>query len=355
VKLSINQILYRGVEQEASDVHITVGLPPMMRVEGTWIPYDCACVLPQDSERLVLEVLGRERMKEFAQKKEYDLSYSIEGGGRFRVNVFWQRGSMGMAIRILPYDMPNFEQLGLPVEVMQDLCNLPNGIVLICGQTGSGKSTTLAAMLSYINQTKNRHIVTIEDPIEFLHNHDHSIIDQREVYSDTSSFASAMKHVLRQSPDVVMIGEVRDQDTVRTAVALAESGHLVLTSTHAGEAVHGLIRLVDMFPASQQQEIRVSLSLVLRGMVIQQLLNSEKQHRRVLACEVLLSTPAVSNLIREGKFQLIQSHLQTKQGLGMCSMNNTLAQLLQSEEISLELAMSRSRNPAELQALMEYN
>ncbi len=355
MKLTINQILSTGVQHESSDVHITVGLPPMMRVEGKWRPFDCACVSPADSERLAREVLGKDRMSEFEQVREFDLSYSIEGVGRFRINVFWQRGSVGMAVRILPYEMPDFEQLGLPVKVMQDLCNLPNGIVLICGPTGSGKSTTLAAMISYINQTRNRHIVTIEDPIEFLHDHDHCIIDQREVNTDTSSFSIAMKHVLRQSPDVVMIGEIRDQDTVRTAMALAESGHLVLTTTHAGEAVQGLIRLVDMFPASQQQEIRVSLSLVLRAMLIQQLLIGEKRRRRVLACEVMLSTPAVNNLIREGKFQLIQSHLQTNQDLGMCSMNNALAQLLLQQEISADTAMSRSRNPAELQALMEYN
>jgi twitching motility protein PilT len=261
---------------------------------------------------------------------------------------------MGVAVRILPYSVPGFEALGLPGQVMRDLCGMPNGIVLICGPTGSGKSTTLAAMVSYINSTCVRHIVTIEDPIEFLHQHQKSIVDQREVGSDTDTFADAMRHVLRQSPDVVLVGEIRDPETVQTALMIAETGHLVLSTIHTGEASQGLSRVVDMFPSDQEREIRVSLSLVLRAMIIQQLLPGLKERRRVLACEVMLVNPAIRNLIREGKFEHVYSQIQTRHDIGMRTMNASLAQLWREGEISPDVALAKSANVPELKALMEH-
>ena len=300
MEAAFDDVLADAVRQNASDVHCTVGLPVQVRVHGRWHNYDGVVLSAEDCQQVARHFLGPERMDEFMTRKEWDLSYSVSGLGRFRVNVFVQRGSVGVAVRVLPYGVLDFAELGLPPDILRNLCDVPHGMVLTCGPTGSGKSTTLAAMVSYINRTRKSHIVTIEDPIEFLHHHEESIVDQREVGTDTGSFAAAMRHVLRQSPDVVLVGEIRDRDSVRTALMIAETGHLVLSSIHTGEATQGLSRLTDMFPPDQQREIRVSLSLVLRGMIVQQLLPGLKQRPRVLATEVMLVNPAIRNLIRPG-------------------------------------------------------
>lgn len=351
----LDDILAEAVKRGASDVHFTVGVPPQLRIEGEWHALGDEPLGPGACERIVAAVLGDSRLEELRIARDLDLSYSVPSLGRFRINVFHQRGSVGVAIRVLPFSIPAFAELGLPAPTMQRLCVAPNGLVLVCGPTGSGKSTTLASMVNYINRTRKRHIVTIEDPIEFLHDHDQSIVDQREVGSDTNSFLDAMKHVLRQSPDVVLVGEIRDADTVRTALMLAETGHLVLSSIHTGEVTQGLSRLCDMFPSDQQQEIRVSLSLVLRGMVVQQLLPvTGSENRRVLASEILLPHASVRHLIREGKFQQVYSELQTRQDMGMRTMNVSLLQLCRAGRISKQVAMDKSPNPIELRSLMEH-
>ena len=351
----MDEILTEGVKRKASDVHFTAGIPPQVRVDGEWRPYADTVLSAADCAVVALKLLGEKRMTEFLVKKECDVSYSIPGVGRFRVNVFLQRSSIGAAVRILPYTVLDFEGLGLPGKVVRELCEMPNGMVLICGPTGSGKSTTLAAMIQHINTNRREHIVTIEDPIEFLHQHNKSIVDQREVGADTDSFADAMRHVLRQSPDVVLVGEIRDPESVHTALMIAETGHLVFSTIHSGEAAQGLSRLVDMFPSDQEREIRVSLSLVLRAMIVQQLLPGLKERRRVLACEVMLVDAAIRSLIREGKFEHVYSQIQTRHDVGMRTMNSSLMSLWRAGEISGDLALAKSANVKELKALMEHS
>ena len=349
-----DEILAWAATRGASDVHFTVGLPPQVRLGGDWTSYDDEELSAEQCSRVAAHVLGEERMAELPGKKEFDLCYSLAERGRFRVNVFIQMGSVGVAVRVLPGRIPSFDELGLPAATMRDLCKTPNGIVLVSGPTGSGKSTTLASMIAYINETSKRHIITIEDPVEFVHEHRKSIVDQREVGGDTNSFAMAMRHVLRQSPDVVLIGEIRDAETLRTALLVAETGHLVLSSIHTGEATQGLSRIVDMFPHDQESEVRLTLSLVLRAMIVQHLLPGLKDRRRVLACEVLLTNAAIRNLIREAKFEQIYSQMHTRQREGMRTMNSSLLQLWRAGEISRETALAVSTNVNELLALVEH-
>lgn len=351
MRSELTDILKAAVERRASDVHFTAGIPPQMRVDGEWLDNPGNVLSPADCKDVALQFLGDERMRVFLEQQEHDSSHSIKGVGRFRVNVFFQRGSVGVAVRVLPYEIPEFNSLGLPESTMADLCELPHGLVLVCGPTGSGKSTTLASMVSHINRHFKRHIVTIEDPVEYMHRHVRSIVEQREIGSDSASFAAAMRHVLRQSPDVVLVGEIRDAESVRTALMIAETGHLMLTTIHTGEVAQGLSRIVDMFPSHQLRDVRVSLSLVLRGMLVQQLLPGLKR-RRVLACEIMLSNPAMCNLIREGKFEQIHTQIHTRRESGMMTMNGALAQLCLAGEISEETALSKSTNVQELKALL---
>ena len=356
MKQTFDRILKEAARRGASDVHFTVGIPAQLRVEGEWSAFDDHCLDREHCDELVAALLSPQKLERFQARMEIDLSYSIAGVGRFRINLFFQRGSGAVAVRVLPYRLPSFEELGLPAAIMTDLCNVPHGLVLVCGPTGSGKSTTLAAMIAHMNRTRKNHIVTIEDPIEFLHDHEESIVDQREIGTDSLSFHEAMKHVLRQSPDVVLVGEVRDSESVKTALMLAETGHLVLTTIHTGEATQALSRLSDMFPAEQQAEIRVSLSLVLRGMIVQQLLPScRKDRRRVLAIELLRANAAIRNLIRTGQFQQIYSLLQTQQSTGMRTMNMSLLDLLAKKEIVREVALTKSPKPAELETMIGHH
>ena len=343
--------LTAAVEQRASDVHFTTGLPPQLRVDGEWLSRGETALTPADCEDIARQFLDEDAMRAFGERKEHDSSRSVKGVGRFRVNAFRQRGSVGVAVRVLPYEVPGFEELGLPAGTMAELCELPHGLVLVCGPTGSGKSTTLAAMVSHINRSFKRHIMTIEDPVEYMHRHEQSIVEQREIGTDSNSFAEAMRHVLRQSPDVVLVGEIRDAESVRTALMIAETGHLVLTTIHTGEAAQGLSRIVDMFPSHEIRDVRVSLSLVLRGMVVQQLLPGVSR-RRVLACEVMMSSPAIRNIIREGKFEQVHTHIHTSRELGMQTMNASLAQLCLDGVISAGTAIGKSTNVQELNALL---
>jgi twitching motility protein PilT len=354
-KDGMDALLAHAKQLDASDVHFTAGLPVQIRVRGAWQNLGDVRLAAADCE-VVGQALCRsqEAWERFRKEQEYDTAYSIAGVGRFRVNLFFQRGSVGAACRSLPIDIPYFEDLGLPEERMEELSSLPHGLVLVCGATGSGKSTTLAAMVGYINRTRRAHIVTIEDPIEFLHRHGQSIVDQREVGLDTHSFTAAMRHALRQSPDVVLIGEIRDAETVRTAVMLAETGHLVLSSLHSAEASQALSRLTDIFPTDQQEEIRVTLAAVLRAILVQQLLPGRAaDHGLVLAYELLLGNGAVQATIRQGRFEQLYSQMQTMQQEGMSTMNQSLLALLRQEEITPETALARSPRLKEMQQLLK--
>jgi twitching motility protein PilT len=350
----MDSLLTLAAHLNASDVHFTTGLPVQVRVKGVWQNFGEARLTMADCEAVGRALSRDEKAWErFLENREHDTSYSIAGVGRFRVNLFFQRGSVGAACRSLPVDIPYFEDLGLPEERLEKLSDLQHGLVLVCGPTGSGKSTTLAAIVGHINRTRRAHIVTIEDPIEFLHRHGMSIVDQREVGLDTHSFTAAMRHALRQSPDVVLVGEIRDAETVRTAVMLAETGHLVLSSLHSAEASQALSRLTDIFPPDHQEEIRVSLAAVLRAVLVQQLLPGSAPGRAlVLAYELLLGNAAVQASIRQGRFEQLYSQMQTMQQEGMVTMNQSLLTLLREGQISQETALTHSPRLKELEQLI---
>jgi twitching motility protein PilT len=336
------------VEKKASDLHITVGLAPQLRVNGKLIVLiDLPPLTPQDTKELVYSILTEEQIALFEQKKELDTSIGIKNLGRFRINVYKQRGSIGMAVRLLPFKIPTLEELGLP-RAAKIFADKPNGLVLITGATGSGKSTTLASMIEYINLKCSCHIISIEDPIEYLHRHNKSTINQRELGTDTSSFQEAIKHVFRQDPNIVLIGELRDLETIKGALTLAETGHLIFGTLHTIDAVHAINRIVDVFPPYQQQQVRMQLSMVLVGIVVQQLIPRKDGNGRVLAVEVMTVIPAIQNLIRENNLHQIYSLIQMGKKYDMCTMNQSLAELYNKDLITWEEAYSRSTNPQEL-------
>lgn len=324
--LDIDTILHAAAEAGASDVHLSVGLPPVFRIHGElqvqrqWDPLD-----PDIASHLARQLTG-ERWEEFQQRGEIDLAYSLPGVSRFRVNVFYQRGSVGVAVRLIPREIPNLEGLGLP-PVIADLARKEHGLVLVTGPTGSGKSTTLAAMVDCINRERSCHIITLEDPIEYLHQHRRSIVNQREVGADTRSFAAALRAALRQDPDVILVGEMRDLETIATAITAAETGHLVLATLHTSSAVQSIDRIIDVFPPHQQGQIRLQLADTLAGVITQRLIPRVDRKGRVAAVEVLIATPAVKNLIREGKTHQIISSMQTGARYGMQTMEMALRQL----------------------------
>ncbi|MDN5327224.1 MAG: twitching motility protein PilT [Moorella sp. (in: firmicutes)] len=325
--LDIETILVAAAAAGASDVHISAGLPPVFRVNGElqvqrqWEPLDL-----EMTARLVRPVVG-DKWEVFREQGEIDLAYSLPGVSRFRVNVFHQRGSVGAAIRLIPREIPGLESLGLP-PVVAELAGRQHGLILVTGPTGSGKSTTLAAMVDKINRERSCHIITLEDPIEYLHQHRRSIVNQREVGSDTRSFASALRAALRQDPDVILVGEMRDLETIATAITAAETGHLVLATLHTSSAVQSVDRIVDVFPPHQQGQVRIQLADTLEGVITQQLLPRADRKGRVAAVEVLIATPAVKNLIREGKTHQIVSSMQTGARYGMQTMEMALRQLI---------------------------
>jgi twitching motility protein PilT len=344
-------VLLEVMERNASDLHLTAGSPPMMRLHGRLHELDYPRLTPQMTREVIYSILTNDQRQRLETDWQVDLAYSIPGKARFRVNAYFQRAALSAALRLIPQDMPKLGSLGVP-PVLEDLTKKPRGFVLVTGPTGSGKSTTLAAMLDLINESRQEHILTIEDPIEFLHKHNKCIVNQRELGADAKSFALGLKAGLRQDPDVILVGEMRDLETISTALTAAETGHLVFATLHTQDTAQTVDRIVDVFPPDQQQQVRVQLSVALQGIVTQQLLPRADGQGRVVACEVLTPTPAVRNLIREGKTHQIYSALQTGGSFGMQTMDASLAQLVRQHKITRELAESRSSAPEELRRLM---
>ena len=332
--LDIKNIISAAIEREASDIHLTVGIPPSIRVDGQLIQIpDHERLMPEDTKKLADELMDDYARDKFELKGEVDFSYSIVGFGRFRVNVYKQRGTVSMALRTVPLSVPSVDDLGLP-PILKELAMKKRGLVLVTGPTGSGKSTTLAAMIDHMNKHRNGHIITLEDPIEYLHRHGKSIINQREVGHDTFSYADALRAALRQDPDVILIGEMRDLETISTAVTAAETGHLVLSTLHTIGAVQTIDRIIDVFPPDQQQQIKVQLASVLEGVISQQLIKKADNKGRIAALEIMLANAAIRNHVREGKTHQILSALQTGRKHGMVTMDAYLTELYRQGLIS---------------------
>lgn len=348
---TLPQLLKALVDQNGSDLHISVDSPPRLRLDGALYPLDVPALTPQDTMKLCYSVLTEEQKKNFEEHSELDLAFSVKGLARFRANIYFQRGTVAGAFRVIPYEIKSLKSLNLP-PILERLCNLPRGLVLVTGPTGSGKSTTLAAMIDYINETRTDHIVTIEDPVEFMHNHKSSLINQREVGGDTKSFARALKSALRQDPDVVLVGELRDLETVSLAITTAETGHLVFATLHTNSCVSTLNRLIDVFPAEQQLQVRTQLALNLQA-TISQLLLPAQGGGRCLAMEVMIPNAAVRNLIREDKFHQIYSSMQTGQdSSGMQTLNQSLLGLVERRLITAAEAIEVSNETQELEMLL---
>jgi pilus retraction protein PilT len=343
---NINDLLLKALELKASDLHITTSLPPIYRINGALVPLENAEPLtPENTEHLVSQLLFRESYEKLlADKGEVDFSYVLTNLSRFRVNVFRQRQTLAAAIRILMPEAPSIDQLCLP-GVLKNLALKPRGLILVTGPTGSGKSTTLAAMVRHINDSRKCHILTIEDPIEYLHKHNYSIINQREVGDDTQTFANALRSALREDPDVILVGEMRDLETISTALTASETGHLVLSTLHTSSAAQTIDRTIDVFPPYQQQQVRIQLAAVLQGIICQQLLPSLDGSGRIAAMEVLIANNAIRNMIREGKTHQIDTVVQTGLKAGMTPMDLDLANLVKRKAVSMEEASARCINP----------
>ncbi|MGZ5425772.1 MAG: type IV pilus twitching motility protein PilT [Thermoanaerobaculia bacterium] len=345
---TLHQLLKTLVERGGSDLHITTNSPPMIRVDGDLIPLDYPPLAVPETKQLAYSILTDVQKHRFEEQLELDLSFGVKGLARFRGNCFLQRGAVSAVFRQIPYEILGFRELGIP-SVVEGLCNKPRGLVLVTGPTGSGKSTTLATMLDKINREHPKHIVTIEDPIEFLHTHKRCIVNQRELHADTHSFPNALKAVLREDPDIVLVGEMRDLETMEMALRVAETGHLTLATLHTNSAVQTMNRIIDAFPANQQPQVRAQLSFVLEGILCQSLLPRASGKGRCMAMEILIPTPAIRNLIREDKLHQVYSMMQTGQNkYGMQTFNQSLATLVHRRVISQEFAMSTSSLPDEL-------
>ena len=351
-EVHIDDCLRRVVELGGSDLHLTAGSPPMIRLRGELSPLTEWEKLDGNQIRqMVYEIITQKQRERFEDELELDTSHSIPGVGRFRVNVLVQRDSVGTVIRVIPHEIVPLGALGLPGAIAQ-FGELTRGLVLVTGPTGSGKSTTLASLVDMINSTKPVHIMTVEDPIEFLHSHKRAVVNQREVGEDTHSFAAALKHVLRQDPDVILVGEMRDLETISTALTAAETGHLVFATLHTQDAPQTIDRVIDVFPAHQQQQVRVQLATSLQGVVTQQLVPLQGDSGRTVATEVLVATPAIRNLIREAKVHQIYSAMQAGARYGMRTMDQSLAELVRSGRVTFEVAQERAANPEDLRRLL---
>ncbi len=348
----LKSALSNMISVNASDLHITSDMPLHYRIDEKLTPVNDKKLSSDDVKTMVYSLLSDLQIDKFEKELELDFSFSIEKVARFRVNVFRQRGKIGCAIRLIPIEIRNFEQCGLPEDTVKNFCSKPKGLVLVTGATGSGKSTSLAAMVDYINENKPCHIITVEDPIEFVHKNKKAIVDQREVFSDTTSFAQSLKHVLRQDPDVILIGELRDLETIESALVIAETGHLVFATLHTSDCVQTMNRVIDVFPGYQQQQIRTQLSFVLLGVLSQQLLPKAKGKGRALAVEVLVANHAVRSLVRESKIHQVYSAIQTSQREGMKTMNQALVELHAKGVITKEEAILRSIYPDEIKNLI---
>ncbi len=350
--VSMDDLLKLTVEKKGSDLHLSAGVPPMARIHGNLVDLEYPRLTPDNVSDLLQQVLEPFQQEVLQENWELDFSYSVPGIARFRGNVMFQRGSLSVSLRVVPYEVPDLDELGLP-GVVKDLCKLSRGLVLVTGPTGSGKSTTLASMINLINQTRRESIVTVEDPIEFLHKHNKSSVRQREVGIDTKSFPAALRHVLRQDPDVILIGEMRDLDSIAIALTAAETGHLVFSTLHTQTAPLTISRIVDVFQDQRREQIRQQLSNTLQGVISQQLLPTTDGQGRVVAIELMFNTPAVRNMIREGKEHQLYSAIQTSKAQGMQTMDSALAALLNAGKISRKMALEHCIDRAELERLVQ--
>ncbi len=351
---SLDELLRTLVNQSGSDLHIKAGQPPVIRVHGFLQRLDYSPLSEKETEELALSILDDDKKKLFADELELDVAYSLSGVARFRVNIFHQNGKTGAVFRVIPFEIKDIEDLGLP-KVVRDFCKLRRGLVLVTGPTGSGKSTTLAAMIDYINSTRSCHIVTIEDPIEFLHTDKKSAINQRELGSDAKTFATSLKHVFRQAPDVILVGEMRDLETISLAITAAETGHLVFATLHTTDAAQTVDRIIDVFAPEQQPQIRTQLSTTLQAVLSQTLLPKSDGKGRVPAFEILVCHSGVKNVIREGKTHQLYTLIQTGNGQGMKLLDASLAELVIAGTVSFEDAIAKSSNPAEFESLVARN
>ncbi len=352
VSVTLHQLLRAMVDSNATDLHITTGAAPMLRIDGDLVPLKAPKMGPVECKNLCYSILSDKQKQKFEETQELDLSFGVKGLARFRCNLFVQRGATGGAFRLIPYEMPPLETLGLP-PVVAELTKKPRGLVLVTGPTGSGKSTSLASMIDLINEERRGHIMTIEDPIEFLHQHKGCLVNQREVGADTESFKKALKYVLRQDPDIVLVGEIRDTETMEAALTLAETGHLTFGTMHTNSAVQTINRVVDMFESHRQNQVRTQLSFVLEGVLTQALL-PKMGGGRCLAVEVMVPNDAIRALIRDAKLHQIYSQMQLGQGKhNMQTFNQSLSDLVQRSILSMDVAMARSSDPDELKNMIE--
>lgn len=347
----VDDLLKLVVERGGSDLHLAVGVPPVLRIDGELMPTDYGRLTPQDTQRLAYDILTDEQIQRFEATLELDFSYSLAKVSRFRVNVYRDKGTVAAAFRVIPARILSIRELGLP-PILEELARKPRGLILVTGPTGSGKTTTLAAMVGQINNERSAHVITIEDPIEYLHAHKLSIVNQRELGVDTKSFGNALRSALREDPDVILVGEMRDLDTISTAITCAETGHLVLATLHTNNAPQTVDRIVDVFPPEQQEQIRFMLSNNLEAVLCQQLLPRAGRPGRVCAMEVMIASPAIRNLIREAKAHQVTSVIQTSANLGMQTMDQSLRDLYQKGLISYDEALQRAMNPDELKTMV---
>jgi twitching motility protein PilT len=349
---NLHQLLKAMVEKGASDLHITTGSAPQLRIDGKLVPLKTGALSPVETKQLCYSILTDAQKHKFEEESELDLSFGVKGLSRFRANVFMQRGAVAGAFRTIPFKILSFSELGLP-PIVAELAKKPRGLILVSGPTGSGKSTTLASIIDKINTDRHEHIITIEDPIEYLHPHKNCIVNQRELGADTQNFKKALKHILRQDPDVVLIGEMRDLETVETALVISETGHLAFATLHTNSAVQTINRILDVFPSYQQPQVRAQLSFVLEGVLTQNLLPRASGSGRVLALEVMIPNPAIRNLIREDKVHQIYSQMQMGQSkFGMQTFNQSLASLFSRHLITIDEALGRSSDPDELRSMI---
>lgn len=339
--MELDKLLSLGIEKKASDIHITVGMPPILRINGELVKLDCPILKPDDTKRLTDEILTEKMIEKLEEKGEIDVSFSSPGQSRYRVNAFKQRGSYGIVLRIIPFKIPSMESMNIPRPI-EELASLRRGLVLVTGPTGSGKSTTLATLVDKINRERNSHILTLEDPIEYLHKHNKSIVNQREIGNDSFTFGTALRASLRQDPDVILVGEMRDLETISIAITAAETGHLVFSTLHTLGAAKTIDRIIDVFPTDQQQQVRVQLSSVLQAVVSQQLFPRKDNDGRVPAFEIMKITKGIGNLIREDKIHQIDSVIQTGASFGMVSMDNSILDLYKRRLIYKEDALKQA-------------
>ena len=351
--ITMEELLALLVRQGGSDLHLSVASPPRIRVDGVLLPVETEALTPDDTRRLATSVLNSDQIATLDRDYELDCSFGLEGHGRFRANIFYQQGAVAAVLRSIPSDIPDFDQLGMPREVCERLCSLRAGLILVTGATGSGKSTSLAAMINHINTHRQAHIVTIEDPVEFTHSHNSCMVTQREVGGDTKTFGNALRSVLRQDPDVVLVGELRDHETIEAALTLAETGHLTFGTLHTSDAVQTINRVIDVFPSHQQAQVRTQLSFTLEGVFSQQLLPLATGRGRALAAEIMLCTPGIRALIRDGKSHQIYSQIQTGGRLGMTTMAQSLAAHVRGGRVNIVDAEMALSDPSELLNLVK--